>query len=201
MEYFPAALEKLVEQFARLPGIGGKSAQRLAFHVLSLSDEEAKEFADAILDAKRTVTCCPVCRNLTDGGVCSICASNKRDGSVICVVADPRDVVAIERAREFNGHYHVLHGVISPMNHVGPDDLEIKSLVERVAKSDTIEEVIMATNPDTEGEATAMYIARLLRPFPVRVTRLAYGIPVGGHLEFADDATLMRALEGRRDIS
>lgn len=200
MEYFPAALEKLVEQFARLPGIGGKSAQRLAFHVLSLSDEEAKEFADAILDAKRTVTCCPVCRNLTDGGVCSICASSKRDGSVICVVADPRDVVAIERAREFNGHYHVLHGVISPMNHVGPDDLEIKSLVERVSKGG-IEEVIMATNPDTEGEATAMYIARLLRPFDVRVTRLAYGIPVGGHLEFADDATLMRALEGRRDIS
>ena len=199
MEYFPAALEKLVEQFARLPGIGGKSAQRLAFHVLSLTDEEAKEFADAITDAKRTVTCCPVCRNLTDGGVCSLCASNKRDGSVVCVVADPRDVVAIERAREFNGHYHVLHGVISPMNHVGPDDLEIKSLVERVSKGG-IEEVIMATNPDTEGEATAMYVARLLRPFGVRVTRLAYGIPVGGHLEFADDATLMRALEGRRDI-
>ena len=199
MEYFPAALEKLVEQFARLPGIGGKSAQRLAFHVLSLTDEEAKEFSDAITEAKRTVTCCPVCRNLTDGGVCSICASNKRDGSVVCVVADPRDVVAIERAREFNGHYHVLHGVISPMNHVGPDDLEIKSLVERVSKGG-IEEVIMATNPDTEGEATAMYVARLLRPFGVRVTRLAYGIPVGGHLEFADDATLMRALEGRRDI-
>lgn len=199
MEYFPAALEKLVEQFARLPGIGGKSAQRLAFHVLSLTDEEAKEFADAITEAKRTVTCCPVCRNLTDGGVCSICASSKRDGSVVCVVADPRDVVAIERAREFNGHYHVLHGVISPMNHVGPDDLEIRSLVERVSKGG-IEEVIMATNPDTEGEATAMYVARLLRPFDVRVTRLAYGIPVGGHLEFADDATLMRALEGRRDI-
>ena len=199
MEYFPAALEKLVEQFARLPGIGGKSAQRLAFHVLSLTDEDAKEFANAIMDAKRTVTCCPICRNLTDGGICSICASNKRDGSVVCVVADPRDVVAIERAREFNGHYHVLHGVISPMNHVGPDDLEIKSLVERVSKG-SIEEVIMATNPDTEGEATAMYVARLLRPFGVRVTRLAYGIPVGGHLEFADDATLMRALEGRRDI-
>lgn len=199
MEYFPAALEKLVEQFARLPGIGGKSAQRLAFHVLSLTDDEAQEFADAITDAKRTVTCCPVCRNLTDGGVCSICASSKRDGSVVCVVADPRDVVAIERSREFNGHYHVLHGVISPMNHVGPDDLEIKSLVERVSKGG-IEEVIMATNPDTEGEATAMYVARLLRPFGVRVTRLAYGIPVGGHLEFADDATLMRALEGRRDI-
>ena len=199
MEYFPAALEKLVEQFARLPGIGGKSAQRLAFHVLSLTDEEAKEFADAIMQAKRTVTCCPVCRNLTDGGVCSICASNKRDGSIVCVVADPRDVVAIERAREFNGHYHVLHGVISPMNHVGPDDLEIKSLVERVSKGG-IGEVIMATNPDTEGEATAMYVARLLRPFGVRVTRLAYGIPVGGHLEFADDATLMRALEGRREL-
>ena len=199
MEYFPAALEKLVEQFARLPGIGGKSAQRLAFHVLSLSEEDAKEFADAILDAKRTVTCCPICRNLTDGGVCSICASNKRDASVICVVADPRDVVAIERAREFSDRYHVLHGVISPMNHVGPDDLEIKPLVERVSRGG-VEEVIMATNPDTEGEATAMYIARLLRPFGVRVTRLAYGIPVGGHLEFADDATLMRALEGRRDI-
>ncbi len=199
MEYFPAALEKLVEQFARLPGIGSKSAQRLAFFVLSLPEEEAKVFADAIVDAKRTVTCCPVCRNLTDGGLCPICSSPKRDEHVICVVADPRDVVAIERAREYNGRYHVLHGVISPMNHVGPDDLEIKSLLDRVAQGG-VEEVIMATNPDTEGEATAMYLARLLRPFGVRVTRLAYGIPVGGHLEFADDATLMRALEGRRDI-
>lgn len=199
MEYFPAALEKLVEQFARLPGIGSKSAQRLAFFVLSLPEEEAQAFADAIIDAKRTVTCCPVCRNLTDGGLCPICSSPKRDEHVICVVADPRDVVAIERAREYNGRYHVLHGVISPMNHVGPDDLEIKSLLDRVAQGG-VEEVIMATNPDTEGEATAMYLARLLRPFGVRVTRLAYGIPVGGHLEFADDATLMRALEGRRDI-
>ena len=199
MEYFPAALEKLVEQFARLPGIGSKSAQRLAFYVLSLPEEEAQAFADAIVEAKRTVTCCPVCRNLTDGGLCPICSSPKRDEHVICVVADPRDVVAIERAREYNGRYHVLHGVISPMNHVGPDDLEIKSLLDRVAQGN-IEEVIMATNPDTEGEATAMYLARLLRPFGVRVTRLAYGIPVGGHLEFADDATLMRALEGRRDI-
>ena len=199
MEYFPAALEKLVEQFARLPGIGSKSAQRLAFFVLSLPEEETKAFADAIVDAKRTVTCCPVCRNLTDGGLCPICSSPKRDEHVICVVADPRDVVAIERAREYNGRYHVLHGVISPMNHVGPDDLEIKSLLDRVAQGG-VEEVIMATNPDTEGEATAMSLARLLRPFGVRVTRLAYGIPVGGHLEFADDATLMRALEGRRDI-
>ncbi len=199
MEYFPAALEALVEQFARLPGIGSKSAQRLAFYVLSLDDGEAQKFADAIVTAKRTVTLCPVCRNLTDGGLCPICASPKRDERVICVVADPRDVVAIERAREFGGRYHVLHGVISPMNHVGPDELEIKSLVERVAKGG-VSEVIMATNPDTEGEATAMYIARLLRPFDVKVTRLAYGIPVGGHLEFADDATLMRALEGRREI-
>ena len=199
MEYFPAPLEKLVEQFASLPGIGGKSAQRLAFHILNLSDQEAQEFADAIVDAKRSVTCCPVCQNLTAGGLCHICASPKRDEGLICVVADPRDVAAMERAREYNGRYHVLHGVISPMNHVGPDDLEIKSLLARVAQGG-IREVIMATNPDTEGEATAMYLARLLKPFDVKVTRLAYGIPVGGHLEFADDATLMRALEGRREI-
>ena len=199
MEYFPAPLEKLVEQFAKLPGIGGKSAQRLAFYVLGLSQSEAQEFAQAILDAKQNVTCCPICQNLTAGGVCSICASQKRDASIVCVVADPRDVIAIERAREFNGRYHVLHGVISPMNHIGPDDLQIKSLLDRVGQGE-IKEVIMATNPDTEGEATAMYIARLLRPFGVKFTRLAYGIPVGGHLEFADDATLMRALEGRREI-
>ena len=199
MEYLPAPLEKLVEEFASLPGIGGKSAQRLAFHVLSLSDQEAQDFADAILEAKRTVTCCPVCRNLTAGGLCPICASPKRDPSTICVVADPRDVVAMERAREYTGRYHVLHGVISPMNHVGPDDLEIKSLVDRVAQGD-VKEVIMATNPDTEGEATAMYLSRLLKPFGVKVSRLAYGIPVGSHLEFADDATLMRAMEGRREM-
>ena len=199
MEYFPAPLEKLVEQFAKLPGIGGKSAQRLAFYVLGLSQSEAQEFAQAILDAKQNVTCCPICQNLTAGGVCSICASQKRDASIVCVVADPRDVIAIERAREFNGRYHVLHGVISPMNHIGPDDLQIKSLLDRVGQGE-IKEVIMATNPDTEGEATALYIARLLRPFGVKVTRRAYGIPVGGHLEFADDATLMRALEGRREI-
>ncbi len=199
MEYFPAPLEKLTEQFARLPGIGGKTAQRLAFYVLRLPQEEAQEFADAIMDAKRSVTLCPVCRNLSAGGLCPICAAPKRDGSVICVVADPRDVAAMERAREYHGHYHVLHGVLSPMNHVGPDDLQIKPLLDRVAKGG-VEEVIMATNPDTEGEATALYIARLLKPFGVKVTRLAYGIPVGGHLEFADDATLMRALEGRQEL-
>ncbi len=199
MEYFPPPLEKLVEQFARLPGIGGKSAQRLAFFVLGLSETEAQSFADAILDAKRSITCCPVCQNFTSGGLCPICSSPKRDGATVCVVADPRDVAAIERSREYGGHYHVLHGVISPMNRVGPDDLAIKPLLERVSKGE-IQEVIMATNPDTEGEATAMYIARLLKPFGVRVTRLAYGIPVGGHLEFADEATLTRALEGRREI-
>ena len=150
MEYFPAPLEKLVEQFARLPGIGGKSAQRLAFHVLGLSEAEAEEFANAILEAKRNVTCCPVCQNLTAGGLCPICASPRRDGSTICVVADARDLAAVERAREYNGSYHVLHGVISPMNHVGPDDLEIKSLVERVSRGG-IREVIMATNPDRKS--------------------------------------------------
>ena len=199
MEFFPAPLEKLVEQFARLPGIGGKSAQRLAFFVLGLPEEEAREFAGAIVDAKRSITCCPVCQNFTSGGLCPICASAKRDGSAVCVVADPRDVAAIERSREYNGRYHVLHGVISPMNRVGPDDLHIRSLVERVSAGG-IEEVIMATNPDTEGEATAMYLSRLLKPFQVKVTRLAYGIPVGSHLEYADDATLVRALEGRREI-
>ncbi|MCI9332475.1 MAG: recombination protein RecR [Oscillibacter sp.] len=199
MEYFPPPLEKLVEQFARLPGIGGKSAQRLAFFVLGLPEAEARDFAEAIVDAKRSITCCPVCQNFTSGGLCPICSSPKRDGTTVCVVADPRDVAAIERSREYNGHYHVLHGVISPMNRVGPDDLSIKPLLERVSQGD-VREVIMATNPDTEGEATAMYVARLLRPLGVRVTRLAYGIPVGGHLEFADEATLTRALEGRREI-
>ena len=200
MQYFPPALEKLVEQFARLPGIGRKTAQRLAFFVLSLPEEDAAAFADAIVGAKAAIHCCPVCQNLTEGeGPCAVCASPKRDHGVICVVADPKDVVAMERSREYHGLYHVLHGVISPMNHVGPDDLHIKSLVERVAAGG-VEEVIMATNPDTEGEATAMYIARLLKPFEVKVTRLAYGIPVGGHLEFADDATLARALEGRREL-
>ena len=200
MEYFPPALEKMVEQFARLPGIGHKTAQRLAFFVLSLPEGEVETFAQSILEAKRTIALCPVCQNLTDGdGPCSICASPKRDQSTICVVADPKDVAAMERSREYPGLYHVLHGVISPMNHVGPDDIRVKELVDRVAKGD-VREVIMATNPDTEGEATAMYLSRLLKPFGVKVTRLAYGVPVGGHLEYADDATLLRALEGRREI-
>ena len=200
MRVFPAALERLTEQFAKLPGIGGKTAQRLAFYLLSQPQEEAEEFADALLEARRSVHLCPVCQNLTEGeGPCAICASQKRDRSTVCVVADPKDVVAMERSREYGGVYHVLHGVISPMNRVGPDDLHIRSLVERVAAGG-VAEVIMATNPDTEGEATAMYLSRLLKPFQVKVTRLAYAIPVGSHLEYADDATLMRALEGRREI-
>ncbi len=200
MPSFSPALDALVEQFAKLPGVGVKSAQRLAFHVLSLPQEEAEQFAQAILNAKRDIHCCPVCQNLTEGdGPCPICASPRRDESTVCVVADPKDVAAMERSREYQGLYHVLHGVISPMNHIGPDDLRIRELVERVSGG-TVQEVIMATNPDTEGEATAMYLSRLLKPFRVKVTRLAYGIPVGSHLEYADDATLMRALEGRREI-
>ena len=200
MQYFPPALERLVEQFNKLPGIGSKTAQRLAFFVLSLPEEDAAAFAQAILDAKSSIACCPICQNLTEGdGPCAICRSPKRDAATVCVVADPKDVIAMERSREYGGLYHVLHGVISPMNHVGPDDLHIKSLVERVSAGG-VDEVIMATNPDTEGEATAMYLSRLLRPFGVKVTRLAYGIPVGSHLEYADDATLMRALEGRREM-
>ncbi len=199
MEYFPAALETLIEQFAKLPGIGGKTAQRLAFHVLTLPQEDADAFADAIRDARKTTCFCSVCRNLTDGDTCAICRSDRRDPSVICVVADPRDVIAMERTREYGGRYHVLHGVLSPLRGIGPDELEVKSLVERVAAGD-ISEVIMATNPDTEGEATALYLSRLLRPFGVKITRLAYGIPVGSHLEFADDATLLRALEGRQEM-
>lgn len=199
MRYFPAALERLTEQFARLPGIGSKTAQRLAFHVLSMPDDQAAEFAAAITDAKKTIKTCPVCQNLTDREICSICDDEERDHGLICVVAEPRDVIAMERAREFHGVYHVLHGVISPLNHMGPDDIRIKELLQRMAKGG-VREVIMATNPDTEGEATAMYISRLLRPMEVRVTRLAYGIPMGSQLEYADEVTLLRALEGRQDI-
>ncbi len=192
-------MERLTEQFARLPGIGGKTAQRLSFYILSLPAEEAQAFADAIMDAKKTVRLCPVCQNLTDQDLCDICADPQRDQSKICVVAEPKDVLAMERAREYNGVYHVLHGVISPLNHVGPDDIRIRELLTRVGEGN-VEEIIMATNPDTEGEATAMYISRLLRPMGVRVTRLAYGIPVGSQLEYADEVTLLRALEGRREI-
>ncbi len=199
MQFFPAALQNLADQFARLPGVGSKTAQRLAFHVLSLPDGEAEEFADAILEAKKQVHTCPVCQNLTDRELCPICDDDTRDHSVVCVVADPKDVIAMERSREYRGVYHVLHGVISPLNHVTQDDIRIRELLKRVSQGE-IKEVIMATNPDTEGEATAMYISRLLRPMEVKVTRLAYGMSVGSQLEYADEVTLTRALEGRQEM-
>lgn len=199
MHYFPAALQDLADQFARLPGIGGKTAQRLAFHVLELPMDDAQAFADAIMEAKNTVHTCPICQNLTDRDVCPICDDDLRDKGLICVVAEPKDVIAMERSREFSGVYHVLHGVISPLNHVTQDDIRVKELLSRIAQGN-VREVIMATNPDTEGEATAMYISRLMRPMEVKVTRLAYGIPVGSQLEYADEVTLSRALEGRQEM-
>ena len=199
MNGFPAALERLSEQFARLPGIGSKTAQRLAFHVMSLDEADAEEFAAAILEARKAIHTCPVCQNMTDRELCPICSDDRRDHGVICVVAEPKDVIAMERAREYQGVYHVLQGVISPLNHMGPDDIRIRELLGRVQEGG-VREVIMATNPDTEGEATAMYLSRLLRPLGVKVTRLAYGIPMGSQLEYADDVTLLRALEGRREM-
>lgn len=199
MQYFPAALENLTDQFARLPGIGGKTAQRLAFYVLGMPEQEALSFADAIVQAKKSVGTCPVCQNITDKALCPICDDESRDHSTICVVAEPKDVIAMERSHEFHGVYHVLHGVISPLNHVTQEDIRIKELLQRVGSGE-VQEVIMATNPDTEGEATAMYISRLLRPLGVKVTRLAYGVPVGSQLEYADEVTLSRALEGRQQM-
>ena len=199
MAFFPISLENLIDKFASLPGIGKKSAQRLAFHILSLPAEDADAFADAIRAARHSLRFCRICQNITEEEVCGICSSERRDHSTICVVSEPRDVLSIERGREYNGTYHVLHGTLSPMSHVGPDDIRIKELLTRVAEGN-VEEVIMATNPDTEGEATALYLARLLRPFNIKISRLAYGIPVGSNLEFADDATLNRAIEGRTEM-
>ncbi len=199
MKLYPAPIERLITQFARLPGIGKKSAARLAFYVLGLPEGQAEEFAAAILEARQTVKFCQCCQNLTDQDRCPICVSDARDATTICVVAEPRDVSAIEKTREYKGTYHVLHGVLSPLNRVGPDDLRIRELLGRLQTTD-VAEVIMATNPDTEGDATALYLARLLRPLGVKVTRLAYGIPMGGHLEYADELTLLHALNGRREL-
>jgi recombination protein RecR len=196
---FAAPVERLIEYFQRLPGVGRKSAQRMAFFVLGMDKSDAEGFAAAISDAKHSVFKCKICQNLTDAEVCSVCADSGRDASTICVVAEPSDVAAVERTREYRGLYHVLHGVISPLNQVSPDDLTIRELVIRVGEND-IKEVIMATDPDTTGETTAMYISKLLKPLGVKVTRLAYGVPVGGHLEFADEVTLLRAIEGRREL-
>ena len=193
------AIAKLVNELSKLPGIGRKTAQRLAYHILSLPEDQVRELAVSIFNGKKQVHFCPVCGNFTDTDPCAICSDPSRRRDIICVVRDPRDVNAMERMRDYNGLYHVLHGVISPLNHVGPDDLKIRELLARIAQGG-VEEVIMATNPDTEGEATAMYLSRLLRPMGLRVTRLAYGIPVGSQLEYADEVTLVRALEGRREI-
>ena len=195
--YNLASLEELVNQFRRMPGIGEKSAQRMAFHVLNMNPDDAKKFADAILSAHEKIHKCSICCNLTEDELCSVCRNEARDKSVICVVEDPRDVAAIERTREYDGTYHVLHGAISPIGGIGPNELSIKELLSRL---DGVKEGIMATNPTVEGEATAMYISRLLKPLGVKVTRLAYGVPVGADLEYADEITLTRAMEGRREI-
>jgi recombination protein RecR len=196
MAYNLAPLQNLIEQFERMQGIGHKTAQRMAFYVLDLSDEDAKRFAQAITDAHTKIRQCKICCDLADDELCPICKSETRDKSVICVVEDPRDVAAIERTHEYNGTYHVLHGAISPMNNIGPDQIKIKELLARL-NDGVVEEVIMATNPTVEGEATAMYISRLLKPMGITVSRLAYGVPVGADLEYADEVTLSRALEGR----
>lgn len=199
MAYNVLPLTKLIEQFERLPGIGRKSAQRLAFYVLSLPKERAQQFADAIVEAHEKIKKCKVCQSLTESELCPICTDQARDRSIVCVVENSQDVIAFERTKEYHGLYHVLHGLISPMDGIGPDQLYIKELIARMGDC-VIREVVMATSPTVEGEATAMYIARLLKPMNVRVTRLAYGIPVGSNLEYADEVTLYRALEGRSEI-
>lgn len=200
MKHYPRSLNKLINELGKLPGIGGKTAQRLAFHVISLSDREAESLAEAITKAKQSLRYCEVCGNLTDGDVCSICADPARDRSTICVVETPQDVMAMERIREYHGVYHVLHGAISPAEGVGPQDINLKSLIERLQKTDEVKEIIIATNPNIEGEATAMYIARLIKPAGIKVSRIAHGIPVGGDLEYADEVTLLKAIEGRHEL-
>lgn len=199
MSMYAAPVAKLIDEFEKLPGIGHKTAQRLAFHILGLPSERALAFAKAIVEAKKTIKYCSVCGDLTDIDPCRVCGSEKRDRSLICVVESPRDVVAMERVREYKGLYHVLHGVISPMDGIGPDDINMKSLLKRIRENET-KEVILATNPDVEGEATAMYLAKLIRPLGIKTTRIAHGLPVGGDLEYADEVTLAKSLEGRREI-
>ncbi|MBQ9973236.1 MAG: recombination protein RecR [Firmicutes bacterium] len=200
MKYYAKPLGKLINELSKLPGIGGKTAQRLAFHILSLTESEAESLAAAIMDAKRNMKYCSVCGNLTDTDPCSICSDSTRDNTVICVVESPRDVFAMERIREYKGQYHVLHGAISPMDGIGPDDINLRQLIVRLQENAEINEVILATNPNIEGEATAMYIARLLKPTGIKVSRIAHGIPVGGDLEYADEITLLKAVEGRREL-
>lgn len=199
MKYYAKPLNKLINELSKLPGIGGKTAQRLAFHILSMDDKEAMNLAEAITDAKRSMTYCSVCGNLTDDDPCAICSDESRDKSIICIVESPKDVVAMEKIREYRGYYHVLHGAISPMDGIGPDDINLKSLIMRL-QDEAVKEIIIATNPNIEGEATAMYIARLIKPSGIKVSRIAHGIPVGGDLEYADEVTLLKAVEGRRQL-
>ncbi len=199
MSYYSPSIEKLIESFEKLPSIGNKTAARLAFYILDRPEEEVKEFVDAIMNAKKNLKYCSKCFNISDTDPCEICSNPRRDESVICVVEDVKDVVAMERTHEFNGLYHVLHGSISPMNGVGPDDIKIKELLSRLMDG-TVKELILATNPRVEGEATAMYISKLVKPMGIKVTRIAHGIPVGGDLEYTDEVTLSKALEGRREL-
>ena len=199
MKYYAKPLARLINELSRLPGIGGKTAQRLAFHILSMEEKEARALADSIIEAKQKMTYCSVCGNLTDTDPCVICSDPSRDRSEICVVETPKDVVAMEKIKEYNGLYHVLHGAISPMEGIGPEDINLKQLIVRLQNED-VRELILATNPNIEGEATAMYIARLIKPSGIRVSRIAHGIPVGGDLEYADEVTLLKAMEGRREL-
>lgn len=198
MDFYPVAIEKLIEEFAKLPGIGYKTAQRLTLYVLNLPKEEVDEFANALIKARGTIKYCSICGNFTDSDPCAICSNPSRDKKTICVVEEPKDIMAIEKVREFNGTYHVLHGVISPMAGKGPDSIRLRELISRT--KDDIKEIIVATNPNVDGEATAMYISKLLKPLGVKVTRIAHGIPMGGDLEYADEVTLSKALEGRKEI-
>lgn len=200
MRQYPKPLNKLINELSKLPGIGGKTAQRLAFHILALEENEATSLANSIVNAKRSLHYCSVCGNLTDTDPCEICSDESRDRTKVCVVETPQDVIAMERIREFKGLYHVLHGAISPVEGIGPNEINLKSLITRLQQHDEIDEIIVATNPNIEGEATAMYIARLLKPSGIKVTRIAHGIPVGGDLEYADEVTLLKAMEGRREI-
>ncbi len=199
MSYYAVPVARLIEEFEKMPGIGNKTAQRLAYYVLDMSQGSAGNLINAIKDAKSKITYCSICQNLTDINPCAVCTSSKRDISTICVIESPRDVIAMEKIREYKGLYHVLHGAISPMNGIGPDDIRLKELLSRI-KDNEVVEVIMATNPNVEGEATAMYISKLLKPLGVKVTRIAHGIPIGGDLEYADEVTLAKAIEGRREI-
>ena len=199
MQTYTGPISRLIEEFSKLPGVGRKTAQRLAFHVINMNINDVEALSKAIVDAKKEIRYCSVCYNITDKAICSMCSNKNRDDSIICVVEDPRDVAAMEKTKEFNGKYHVLNGVISPMDGIGPDMIRIKELIQRLSNQD-VKEIIMATNPTIEGEATAMYIARLLKPMGIKVTRIAHGLPVGGDLEYADEVTITKALEGRREI-